>query len=133
MLEIYQETTKQTKAIVQLDCEGWGPRLQQIHPVATFIVIWAIIRDTAAVKPRPRAGLLGYEHWVPLLISTSEPCKPKNTNHISIELSYKHNTIQALVSLWPKKSIWCWLNLKFSNLSPSPKVKLWSHLDRIKC
>lgn len=78
-VEIYQETTKQTKAIVQLDCEGWGLLLQQIHPLATFIVIWAIIRDTAAVKPRPRAGLLGYEHWVAAVISTSEPCKMKNS------------------------------------------------------
>lgn len=72
---IYQETTKQTNAIVQLEFEGWGPLLQQIHPVATLIVTWAIKRDNAAVKPRPRAGLLGYEHWVGEVIWTWEPYK----------------------------------------------------------
>jgi hypothetical protein len=33
--------------------------LQQTHPVATLIITWAIVRATAAVKPRPSAGLRG--------------------------------------------------------------------------
>ena len=60
--ETYQETTKQISATVQLEFEGWGFLLQQIHPVETFIIIWAIIRDNAEVKPRAIAGLWGYTH-----------------------------------------------------------------------
>lgn len=77
-LQTYQETTKQTKANFQLRSEGRGPLLQQIHPVATLIVTWAIRRDNAAVKPSARAGLLGYEHCAGGLTVTSEPCKMKS-------------------------------------------------------
>lgn len=70
----YQETTKQTNARVQLEVEGWGLLLQQIQPVATLIITWAIISARAEVNPRAIAGLRGYVHWVVDVNWTSEPC-----------------------------------------------------------
>jgi len=58
-IENYQEITKQTKAVVQFEFELCWLLLQQTHPVATLIITWAIVRATAAVKPRPSAGLRG--------------------------------------------------------------------------
>ena len=59
--ETYQEKTKQTCPTVQLQLVGWGPLLpQQMHPVATLVIISLKIIASSASVPRTVAVLLGY-------------------------------------------------------------------------
>lgn len=56
----YQDKVEQTAAAVCLRSNGKDCLLQQRQPVATLVIVWAVIRATAAVNPRAKAGLLGY-------------------------------------------------------------------------
>lgn len=93
----YQETTKQISANVQLEFDRWGPLLQQIHPVVALMIIWATIRATAAVNPRPIAGLLGYVHVEGEVSWTWEPCHQNNNRMNETE------TTQHCFDLWLTK------------------------------
>lgn len=50
---------KEINPIVQLVSDGLGYFLQHMHPATVFIIAWAIISATAAIKPRASAGLFG--------------------------------------------------------------------------
>lgn len=54
--------------------DGFGYFVQQIHPDTVFMMAWAIIRATAANKPRASAGVLGYVHTTRFVVCTSETC-----------------------------------------------------------
>ena len=59
--EIYQDKIKKTCATVQLQLVGWGPLLQQqMHPVATLVIISLKRIASSASIPRAVAELLGH-------------------------------------------------------------------------
>jgi hypothetical protein len=65
------------RATLQLVSEGTGCLLQQMQPATVFMIDWATIRATADIRPRPKAGLLGYMHAPgesSESVSTSEAC-----------------------------------------------------------
>ena len=63
--ETYQDKKKQTCATVQLQLVCWGPLLrQQMHPVATLVIISLTRIASTASVPRAVAELLGYIHML---------------------------------------------------------------------
>lgn len=59
---IYQDIVEETRAVVSLKLRTSGRILTHRHPVATFITMWAIARNTTAAVARTKAGLLGNIH-----------------------------------------------------------------------